>query len=74
MKMSYHRKNKHYLNMPNSKNNNAAINVANRFLNTSNPLLGPVVRGFKKTIKKIRSKIGGKKKLNKTNKKQKCKK
>jgi hypothetical protein len=74
MKMSYNRKNKNYLNMPNSKNNNVAINLANRFLNTSNPLLGPVVRGFKKTVKKIRKKIGGKKKLNKTNKKQNSKK
>jgi hypothetical protein len=73
--MSYHRKNKHYLNMPHSKNNNPVINVANRFLTSSNPLLGPVVRGVKKTAKNIRNRMKGSrkggKKMNKTNKKYK---
>lgn len=58
---SYRHKNKNYLNMPNSKNNNIAINVANRFLTTSNPLLGPVFKGVKRTVKKIRSKMGTRK-------------
>jgi hypothetical protein len=68
-KTSHTRKNKHYLNMPHSKNNNALINVANRILATSNPLLGPVVKGVKKTVKKIRGRMGGKNKLKKSNKK-----
>lgn len=75
MKMSYHRKSKNYLNMPHSKNNNTVINVANRFLTSSNPLLGPVFRGVKRTAKNIRNRMKGSrkggKKMNKTNKKYK---
>jgi len=68
MKISHSHKNKNYLNMPDSKNNNIAINVANRFLTSSNPLLGPVLRGVKRTVKKIRGKNRSRKGSNKSRK------
>ena len=44
-----------YLRMP-MGNNNRFLNLGNRILTTSNPLLRPIVKGVRKTAKYLRNK------------------
>ena len=54
-----------YLRMPMSKNNNSLVNLGNRILVVSDPLLRPIVKRIRKTAKYIRYKSG---KFNKSRK------